>query len=135
MAKILVIVDIGGKETRRCSMKILIVDDDKLIAGSTSQILEIAGYEVLTANNGKTGITKAMMVLPDLILMDINMPGMDGREATRTLRNQGYTGRIAAYTSSVEHKEILQAGCDFIISKPPESMDIFLHAIKQSQAY
>jgi len=67
-------------------------------------------------------VEKAMAIQPDLILMDMHMPVMNGYQAVRSLREQGYKGIIIACTSVREYSDILEAGCDGIIEKPFDSV-------------
>lgn len=100
---------------------ILVIDDDKKIIRMLTRRLTRAGYDVYTAENGKIGIEKATEICPDLILMDMYMPVMDGYEATTRLRRQGYAGRIIALTASAmvhQANKSIEAGCDRFISKP-----------------
>ncbi|MBT4266756.1 MAG: response regulator [Deltaproteobacteria bacterium] len=102
-------------------MKILVVDDNVDIQKMLKRKLLKQDWEVFSCENGAQAIEMAWEVKPDLILMDMHMPVMDGHEATRTLRAQGYQGKIAALTASVMHKDTkaaLQDGCDYFIAKP-----------------
>ncbi len=102
-------------------MKILVVDDNEDIQKMLKRKLLKQDWEVFISEDGKQAIEMAWQVKPDLILMDMHMPVMDGHEATRTLRAQGYQGKISALTASVMHKdtaEALQDGCDYFIAKP-----------------
>jgi len=102
-------------------MKILVVEDNDIIQKMLNRKLTKQDWEVFLCSNGKEGVEKAWEVEPDLILMDMHMPVMDGHEATRTLRAQGYKGKIAALTASVMHKdtnEAMQDGCDYFLQKP-----------------
>jgi len=58
--------------------KVLLIEDDKIVRENTSEILELANYNVVTAENGKTGIDLAKTFLPDIIVCDILMPVLDG---------------------------------------------------------
>jgi CRP/FNR family cyclic AMP-dependent transcriptional regulator len=58
--------------------KILVIEDNKDVRENLAELLELSGYHVVTAENGKTGAAKAMELLPDLILCDIMMPELDG---------------------------------------------------------
>ena len=58
--------------------KILIIEDDKIVRENTAEILQLANYEVITAENGKVGLEKATFFKPDLIICDILMPELDG---------------------------------------------------------
>ncbi len=102
-------------------MKILIVDDDEKIKRMLNRRLKKAGYEIHFAENGQAGVEKHWEVKPDLTLMDMHMPVMDGYTAVRTLRSQGYTGIIAALTASATTADVpkaMEAGCNFFITKP-----------------
>jgi two-component system alkaline phosphatase synthesis response regulator PhoP len=66
--------------------KILLVDDEPDLIEPMKLILKTSGYEIITAQNGAEGIEKARRERPDLILLDLNMPGMDGYEACRKLK-------------------------------------------------
>lgn len=104
-------------------MKILVVEDNDQIQRLLNRKLSKQGWEVHLAANGQEGVELALSLQPDLILMDMHMPVMDGHEATRALRNQEYQGKIAALTASVMHKDTQEAkndGCDYFIPKPLE---------------
>ena len=78
-------------------------------------------WEIIEAENGKIAVELAFEHQPDLILMDMHMPVMDGHEATRYLRKEGYKGKITALSASVmqnENQRAIEDGCDFFISKP-----------------
>lgn len=64
---------------------ILVVEDNRTILENTSELLEMEGYSVITATNGKEGYSKVLKFLPDLIVSDIWMPEMDGFELLKTL--------------------------------------------------
>ena len=74
--------------------KILIVDDSPTELHVLTQILEREGYQTLTARNGEEGIEVAKLELPDLILMDVVMPGINGFQATRRLTRDAKTRQI-----------------------------------------
>jgi CheY-like chemotaxis protein len=90
---------------------ILIVDDSLIHLELFSTVLKANGYEVLTAEDGKEGIDIALKNHPDLILMDINMPGMDGLSAVRELRSNNDTAKvpILAITASNDAEELNEA--------------------------
>lgn len=67
-------------------MKILVVDDEKLIVQLMERVLKRAGYRVATAATGSEGVLAAINLSPDLILMDISMPELDGYEATQLIK-------------------------------------------------
>ncbi len=100
---------------------ILLVEDDESIVKMIVRRLKRAGYDIHTAENGEIGVEMALNLKPDLILMDMHMPVMDGHEATKILRRQGYNGLICALTASALNDDIgypLEAGCESFISKP-----------------
>lgn len=102
-------------------MKILLVDDNDDIRRMLKRKFRKTDWDIIEGTNGEEGVNLAMKHQPDLILMDMHMPIMDGHEATQVLREKGYTGKIAALTASVMHKdtaEALKDGCDFFLSKP-----------------
>jgi DNA-binding response OmpR family regulator len=73
---------------------VLIIEDEKLIIVSTQMVLEAAGYRVESATNGEDGIAKARSLTPDLILLDIMMPGIDGWETLTRLKRDNETSTI-----------------------------------------
>ena len=68
--------------------RILLIEDNKDVRENTADILELANYEVATAENGKIGVELAEKFRPDVIICDIMMPELDGLSATRLLRKQ-----------------------------------------------
>ncbi|MBL8730964.1 MAG: response regulator [Planctomycetes bacterium] len=73
---------------------VLIIEDEKLIIVSTQMVLEAAGFRVESATNGEDGIAKARAQTPDLILLDIMMPGIDGWETLTRLKREAATAGI-----------------------------------------
>lgn len=74
--------------------KVLIVDDSPTERHVLEQIMQEAGYEIITAASGEEGVTKAKQELPDLVLMDVVMPGMNGYQATREISKSKETAGI-----------------------------------------
>lgn len=74
--------------------RVLVVDDRKRTVAAVKRILQKAGYEVLTAFDGVTGLDKARQEHPDLVILDITMPEMDGYEVCRRLQSDSDTSRI-----------------------------------------
>jgi PAS domain S-box-containing protein len=102
-------------------LKILIVDDSLDNLALIKHILKIAGATVETANNGKEGIEKALGEYFDVILMDLQMPVMDGYEATKALRKSGFTRPIIALTAHAMKEERIRClanGFDDHLTKP-----------------
>lgn len=105
-------------------LKILLVEDSADNQLLVKRLLSRQGADVEVADNGKVGVQKALDSEYDLVLMDIQMPIMDGYTATRELRAKGYTRPIVALTAhaiSEERQRCLSAGCDSHLVKPIDS--------------
>ncbi len=103
--------------------KILVVEDNPVIANMVQKIVVHLGYDFITATNGKQGVNMAASQLPDLILLDISLPEMDGFAAARQIRQNPKTHSIPILAvtgrASFEDQEAcLQSGCNDYISKP-----------------
>lgn len=103
--------------------KVLVVEDHPDMRELLIWQMEAMGFSAIPARHGKDGVDKAMKEKPHLILMDIRMPGMDGREATRILRANPETEDIpilaaTALFSESDLKSCLEAGCNDYIVKP-----------------
>ncbi len=103
--------------------KILLVEDNELNRDMLSRRLSKRGYQVEVAVNGAQGIEMARSLAPDLILMDVGLPGIDGLEATRRLKAEPGTSGIpiVALTANAmagDQEEALAAGCDEYDTKP-----------------
>ncbi len=114
---------------------ILIVEDSELNRRLLEAVLTPHRYHLLIAEDGETGVALARAELPDLILMDVFLPGMDGYEATRQLRADPRTRHIVvvaltATASEAERKRALAAGCDGYIPKPIDTRE-FPHQVRQ----
>ena len=101
--------------------KILIVDDNRELVRALQLLLK--DYDLILAENGKQAVEMAFTLEPDLVLMDIIMPEMDGLEATRMIRQNPKTRSmpILAITAGVSNgvkEECEKAGCDDFIAKP-----------------
>jgi len=117
---------------------ILIVEDNVTNMKLSTFLLESADYTVLAATNAESGLTLARSQRPDLILMDIHLPGMDGLEATALLKADEATRGIpvialTALAMKGDEQRILAAGCDGYIAKPLDYKD-FLATIKAKLA-
>jgi len=103
--------------------KILCVEDSDDSLFMLHRRLTRAGFEVKVATNGAEGVEWAKTLLPDLIVMDLNLPGLDGWEATRRLKHQQETKHIpiivlTAHTSEKSRDKAFAAGCDDYEVKP-----------------
>jgi len=103
--------------------RILLVEDNYDNLQLVRFLLERSGYEVIEAHNGKQGLDIALQEHPDLILMDLSMPDVDGWEAARMLKANSATRSIpllalTAHTLPGDRKRAIEAGCDGYLSKP-----------------
>ena len=103
--------------------RILLVEDNYDNLQLVRFLLERSGYQVVEAHNGKQGLDVARHERPDLILMDLSMPDMDGWEAARMLKADPQTSAIplvalTAHTLPGDRKRAMEAGCDEYLSKP-----------------
>ena len=106
-------------------MKILLVEDNDLNRDMLSRRLIKRGFSVVTAVNGKEGIDMAINEKPNLILMDLSLPIVNGWDATRTLKSNVKTSNIpiialTAHAMPDDRKKALEAGCDEYETKPIE---------------
>lgn len=112
------------------SAKVLIIEDDKMMLNSTAMVLvETGGCDVLTANGGREGIETARREQPELILLDIMMPEMDGWEVLRELKADPLTARIpvlifTAYEVDAAQKATLRDDANGIVRKPFEPSEL-----------
>lgn len=102
---------------------VLIVEDNEKNMKLARDVLEAKGYAVLAATCGEDGVRLAIEHVPHLILMDIQMPGIDGIEAFRQIRAESRTVAVPviAFTASVtssDRSRVTQAGFDALVSKP-----------------
>ena len=103
--------------------KILLVEDNPATIDVIQKELEFLGYESVVAEDGKEGVEKASSYLPDLIIMDISLPKMDGLEASIAIRKNPKTQTIPILAATAralpgDKEKCLQAGCDDYIAKP-----------------
>ena len=103
--------------------RILVVEDTPDNRQILRDLLTSAGYEVIEAFNGAEGVAAAIEHLPDLILMDIQLPVLDGYEATRRIKAHAATAKIpiiavTSYALSGDEAKAREAGCDGYVAKP-----------------
>jgi two-component system cell cycle response regulator DivK len=121
-----------GKLPKRCSMQtILLVEDNELNRDMLSRRLARKGYEVIMAANGREGVALAHAYQPDLILMDLSLPIMDGWEALRTLKTSSDTSSIpvialTAHAFLSDRQSALESGFDDYESKPVDMQRLLL---------
>ena len=105
--------------------KILLVDDDEMSRDMLSRRLIRRGFEVIVAVDGKQGVEAARREQPDIVLMDMSLPVMDGWEATRCIKSDDATRNVSviglsARTMSADRDKAIEAGCDDYDIKPIE---------------
>src|SRR5687768_14720406 len=105
--------------------RILLVEDNELNRDMLTRRLERRGFEVLSASDGAEGVALARSAAPDLVLMDMSLPVLDGWEATRRLKADPATGRIpvialTAHAMAGDREQAMAAGCDDFDTKPVE---------------
>jgi CheY-like chemotaxis protein len=115
--------------------KVLIIEDNELNRKLITSLLHLKNYQVLEAEDAETGIDMARKYLPDLILMDIQLPGMDGLTATRVLKNDIDLKNIpivavTSYAMSGDEDKAMAAGCVGYITKPIETRE-FIKSISE----
>ena len=105
------------------SKRILVVEDQEDNRRILRDLLTNAGYEVIEAVTGEEGVSSAVSHRPDLILMDLQLPVLDGYEATRRIKADPALSQIpiiavSSYALNGDDAKALEAGCDAYISKP-----------------
>ncbi len=105
--------------------KILLVEDNEMNRDMLSRRLERRGYQVVIAVDGAEGVAMAQAEMPDLILMDMSLPVLDGWEATRRIRQNPPTSSIpvvalTAHAMAGDREKAVEAGCDDYDTKPIE---------------
>jgi len=103
--------------------KILVIEDNENNLYMVKFMLENDGYQVVEATDGLEGVKLSASEKPDLILMDMQLPGLDGYEATKQIKANGETSNIpviavTSYAMVGDREKTLKAGCDCYIEKP-----------------
>jgi DNA-binding response OmpR family regulator len=117
------------KAVKMAPRKILLVDDSETVLLMERMILKQEPYQLITAKNGMEGVEKALEIKPDLILMDVVMPKMNGFEAVRWLRQRDATRSvpIVMVTTQAEAESMeagYESGCSDYITKPIDSTEL-----------
>ncbi len=116
--------------------KIMLVDDDHALRATIREVLEKENYQVMEADNGDTALTATRAAAPDLILLDMVMPGIDGMNAIPLLRKQSPRLRIiimTAYASVQNAVQALKQGADDYLAKPFKINDFLVLIRKHLQ--
>jgi len=103
--------------------KVLVVEDSEDNRAMMRRLLEISGYSVVEAVNGEQAVARAKAERPDLILMDLSLPRVDGLAATRRIRQLEELKRVpiiavSAHDTADFHADAINAGCDEYVTKP-----------------
>ena len=114
--------------------RVLIVEDNEQNLYLLSFILQKRGYEVVAAHDGQQGIDMALSMIPDLILLDIQLPVMDGYAVARALRADPRLDRVpivavTSYAMTGDREKTIEAGCNGYIEKPINP-DTFLQQVE-----
>lgn len=109
--------------------KVLVVEDDPATRRLISFALEQDGYEVLTASNGLEGLTKAQTERPEILVLDVMLPGLDGFEVCRRLRADTETSGVLVLMLSAKAQESdkttgLKMGADDYLAKPADPLEV-----------
>ena len=126
-------------EEQKDNRRILIIEDDEKNTKLIRAILERENYEVISTTDARSGIELIREIRPFLILMDIQLPGLDGLAATRQIKNDPSIGGIpivgvSAHAMEEDIQKALRAGCCGYITKPID-FNNFMKVIKQLQEF
>jgi two-component system, cell cycle response regulator DivK len=108
---------------------ILLVEDESDLRQMYAQQLTLSGFDVIETNNGQDALTHGSTLIPDVVLMDLSIPVLDGWEATRRLKADSRTAHIpvvalTAHDESGELERATNAGCDWFVPKPCLPQDL-----------
>ncbi len=109
--------------TNQPKRRVLVIEDNSLNLELVTDLLEFSGQVVLQARTAEEGLRLAREALPDVVLMDLSLPGMDGLAATKALRAEPATEHLpiialTAHAMKGDEEAALRAGCDGYLSKP-----------------
>ena len=114
--------------------RVLIVEDQEDLRDILRLALEGAGYDVIEAENGRQGVEQVTAERPDLVLMDIQMPVLDGYDATREIKafpehSQMPVIAVSSYAMKGDEDKARAAGCDAYVTKPysPKQLVVLVH--------
>ena len=118
---------------------VLLVEDQSDLRQLYARQLTISGFDVIEADNGEDAVARTSEHTPDVVLMDLSLPVVDGWEATRRLKNDERTAHIpivalTAHDGSGELQRATRAGCDWFVPKPcpPEALIVELRRVLES---
>jgi two-component system alkaline phosphatase synthesis response regulator PhoP len=118
-----------AKEEMIMEKKILVIEDDPATSRLVDYSLRHEGYQVITASNGLEGVRKALSESPDLVILDVMLPGMDGFEICHRLRSEPTTANLPILMFSAKAQEIdketgIKVGADDYLTKPAAPAEI-----------
>jgi len=124
----------AGRAKQMAKSKVLIVEDDRSLADVLAYNLKLAGYEVLVARDGIDGLRQAQLKIPDILILDLMLPGIDGIEVCRRLRADSATQKVLIVMLTAKSEESdqivgLSMGADDYVTKP-FSVKVLLERIK-----
>lgn len=111
-------------------IKILIIDDDITALDLVDLLFEEKGFEVVRRPDGISALACVQDVNPEVILIDLMMPQMNGQECVRQIRAKGFNAPIVAFTALDDpeiHQEALDAGCNKVLTKPCKPANLIKH--------
>ena len=109
--------------------RVLVIEDNTLNLKLVRDVLVHAGFEVIEARSGEEGITRALSRSPDIILMDLQLPGIDGTQAMREIKGSASASHVpivalTAFAMSEDRERVLRNGFDGYLSKPISVRDL-----------
>lgn len=116
--------------TTERKIKILIIDDDMTALDLIDLLFEERGFEVVRRADGMSALSSIEEIKPEVILIDLMMPQMNGQETVRQLRKKGIKTPIVAFTALDDpeiHQEAMDAGCNLVLTKPCKPATLVKH--------
>jgi DNA-binding response OmpR family regulator len=107
---------------------VLVVDDEAITRDVVGAMLELDDVEIHTAHDGESALTRAAEISPDLVLLDVTMPGVDGFEVCRRLRANASAPRVVMLTAladDLSRRTAAEAGADAYLVKPFSAADLY----------
>jgi len=125
----------NADEKRAAKRKVLLVEDYPDAREMYTQFLELSGFEVVEASDGVEALQRAFETNPDVVVMDLSLPVMDGAEATKRLKADSRTARVpvialTGYSVAAVLDAAKQAGCDAFLTKPCLPDDLVKEVLK-----